>query len=341
MSQGAKELICRLNQSSASFRRTSENLKRAAQIESNAETIRRLVEGEGKAVLQALAQGSLLPGWNSQDCRVDTGKTRVYVSCDGVKVPLITDEEKKKRRQKVREKRRRRGRKCKPLARAKRGSDNAWKEFRLVAHYDETQSRCHVSVTRGNHEAAGRLMARDGKSTGLHNADERIANVDGAPWIRAQLELHGTVEHIGLDFYHLSEYVHAARRDVYGEDNSDGSQWAERMLHTLKHEGYSAAWQMALECRSKATGSGRATADRLLGYMSERREMIRYPQFLARGWQIGSGPIEAQCKTTTSRVKGSGKRWDGANAEAVMALACLDNSRLWHNYWLTADPAMN
>ena len=36
-----------------------------------------------------------------------------------------------------------------------------------MAHYDETQSHCHVSVTRGNHEAAGRLMARDAKSVGL------------------------------------------------------------------------------------------------------------------------------------------------------------------------------
>ena len=341
VSQGAKELICRLNQSSASFRKTSENLKRAAQLESNAETIRQLVEGEGKAVLRALGQGLLQAGWTARDCRVDTGKTRVYVSCDGVKVPLITDEEKKTRRRKVRERRRRKGRKCKPLARAKRGSDNAWKELRLVAHYDETQSHCHVSVTRGNHEAAGRLMARDAKSVRLHDADERIANVDGAPWIRAQLELHGTVDHIGLDFYHLSEYVHAARRDVFAEDDADGSAWADEMLHKLKHEGYSAAWQMAIDCRSKASGSSRATVDRLLGYMSERREMIRYPQFLARGWQIGSGPIEAQCKTATSRVKGSAKRWDGVNAEAVMALACLDNSRLWQNYWLTADPAAN
>ena len=98
---------------------------------------------------------------------------------------------------------------------------------------------------------------------------------------------------------------------------------------------------MALDCRLRATGSSRATVDRLLGYMSERREMIRYPQFLARGWQIGSGPIEAQCKTATSRVKGSAKRWDSVNAEAVMALACLDNSRLWQDYWLTADPAKN
>ena len=91
-------MICRLNQSSASFRKTSENLKRTAQIESNAETIRQLVEAEGKALLQAQVQGRLLPEWNASDCVADTGKTRVYASCDGVKVPLVTNAEKKTRR---------------------------------------------------------------------------------------------------------------------------------------------------------------------------------------------------------------------------------------------------
>ncbi|MCP3994709.1 MAG: hypothetical protein GY722_06560 [bacterium] len=330
-----------MNQSSASFRKTADNLKRAAQLECNAETIRQLVEAEGKAVLRSAQRGDLQPNWSAADCVTNTGKTRVYASCDGVKVPMVTDDEKKTRRKRVREKRRRSGRKCKPLGRAMRGADNAWKEFRLVAHYDEAGRHCHVSVTRGNHEAAGRLMARDASKVGLMAADERIANVDGAPWIRNQLELHGTVDHIGLDFYHLSEHIHTARRKRFGEDSSEGSAWATRMLHGVKHEGYSSAWQMAVDCQCTSSGPGRVEMDRLLGYMSERREMIRYPEFLERGWQIGSGPIEAQCKTTTMRVKGSGMRWDGPNAEAIMALACLENSRLWETYWLTADQTTN
>ncbi len=340
ISQGTRELICRLNQSSASFKKTSDNLKRAAQIESNPETVRQVVEAEGKAVLRATQRGTLTAGWTVEECRTENGKTRVYVSCDGVKVPLVTDEEKKKRRQEVREKRR--GRKCKPLARAKPGADSAWKEFRLVAHYDETQTHCHVSVTRGNHEAAGRLMARDAIQVRLCDADERIANVDGAPWIRNQLEFHGTVDHIGLDFYHFSEHLHTARRKVFGEDNAQGRDWVDGLLHQAKHEGYSSVWKTLLGWRSELPSqTAQEEADRLLGYISERRDMIRYPEFLAAGWQIGSGPIEAQCKTTTARVKGSAKRWDADNAEAMMALACLENSRLWKDYWLTPDPSTN
>jgi hypothetical protein len=48
--------------------------------------------------------------------------------------------------------------------------------------------------------------------------------------------------------------------------------------------------------------------------------MICYPEFRAMGWQIGSGPTEATCKTRTGRLNGSGGRWDGDADEAIMAV---------------------
>jgi len=113
---------------------------------------------------------------------------------------------------------------------------------------------------------------------------------------------------LALDFYHLSEHIHTARRERYGEENATGSAWAVKTLRCVQHKGYAAAWQLAVDARSAATGRGCVEMDRLLGYMSERRERIRDPESLPRGWQIGLGPIEAQCGTATKRVKGSGTR---------------------------------
>jgi hypothetical protein len=75
-----------------------------------------------------------------------------------------------------------------------------------------------------------------------------------------------------------------------------------------------------------------AASDRLISYASERREMIRYPEVQATGWQIGSGPTEASCKTMTSRLKRSGMRWDADNAEAIMAVESLSQSGQWDQY---------
>ena len=134
---------------------------------------------------------------------------------------------------------------------------------------------------------------------------------------------------LGLDLYHLAENVHKARRAVYGEAAADGQAWASAMLHTAKHSGYDAFWDALCTWRGGYRGRRRKAADQLLHYVSERKTMIQYPEFLRRGWQIGSGPTEAQCKTTTARLKQSGMRWDSDNAEAIAALSALEQSGNW------------
>jgi hypothetical protein len=341
ISQGVREMACRLNQGATSFQQTAENLQRAAHLGVSKETLRELIEAEAKQVQRQFQRGELSADWTAEDCRTPSGTTRVYEGCDGVKVPLITDQEKQKRRAKVRQKRRLRGRPCKPLPRPRQGADLPYKEFRIVNFYDESQEHRYVGVTRGNHEATGRLMQRMACQIDLATADEKIANIDGAPWIRNQIELHGVVDHIGLDFYHLQENVQKARRSVFGEDSEEGRQWLDALMHAFHDDGYNAAWDSLVSWRSTLRGPKREAADRLIHFVAERRPMIRYPAFRARGWQIGSGPTEAECKTTTHRVKGRGRRWDSANAEAMMALACLHDSRLWDNHWVTPHAERN
>jgi hypothetical protein len=341
ISEGVREMACRINQGSTSFGQAAANLLRTAHIAVSKETVRQLVEGEGKAVLQETSRSQLRPDWSAPECRTAQQTSRVYLGCDGVKVPLVTDEEKKKRRQAIHQKRRRRGRRCKPLARRQSGADNAYKEFKVGYLYDERKQRRSVGVTAGNHEAAGRMLRRMGSQVDLQQADECVALIDGAPWIRNQIEFHGLTEDIGLDFYHLQDYAQTTRRAVFGEESEEGRHWLGQLMHTFKHEGWEAAWEQLTAWQKPLRGTKRKAAHRLLQYVAERRDMIRYPQFRQRGWQIGSGPTEAECKTTTTRVKGRGRRWDAANAEAMMALAALHDSGLWAKRWITLDPQRN
>jgi hypothetical protein len=100
-------------------------------------------------------------------------------------------------------------------------------------------------------------------------------------------------------------------------------------LHTFKHDSYEQAWDSLVEWRRGLRGKKRAEATRLGKYAVDRRDMINYPEFVSRGWQIGSGPTESRCKTSTSRLKGRGRRWDIAEAEAVAALTTLKDSGQW------------
>jgi hypothetical protein len=343
ISVGVRELACRLNGGGTNFERTAENLSHAAQVTASGETLRTLIESEGRQVLTAFRAGTLPITWTAKDCvahpETPGSPTRVYFGCDGVMAPMVTEGEKVKRRATVKAKRKRRGRKCRPLRRAKRGADQRYKEFKIVTYYDEPKRHRVVLGTKGNHEEAGRLMRRLAGRIDLPTASEKVGNVDGAPWIRTQVERQNLpLDALGLDFYHLAENVHKARRSVYGETDEAGTRWAGEILHVFKHEGYAAAWDQLATWRGQWRGSKRGAADGLLNYVSERREMIQYPEFAAKGWQIGSGPTESCCKTLTQRLKGSGMRWDADNAEAIMALEALRESGLWKPYWQTLLP---
>ncbi|MFO0890521.1 MAG: hypothetical protein U0790_15435 [Isosphaeraceae bacterium] len=335
ISLGVREMACRLNGDGKNFDKAAANLKRTAQVQLSGETLRKLVESEGKRVLRAQQSGRLLLAWSAADCKTREQVTRLYLGSDGVMVPLVTDAEKACRRRAIKQKRRRRGKRARPLPPRKPGADQRYKGFKIIASYDEAQDHRLVCGTRGDCEVAGRLMRREAGRIRLDQAAEKVGNVDGSPWIRNQIEGQSLpLDALGLDFYHLGENVHKARREIYGEDDAAGKEWAGQLLHLFKHEGYEPARKQMLEWRVALT-RGRPAADRRVNYVSERREMIRYPQFQAGGWQIGGGPTEATCKTLTARLKGSGMRWDSDNAEAIMALEALTQSDLWDQYWKT------
>jgi hypothetical protein len=260
----------------------------------------------------------------------------VYLGSDAFTMPTVTEAEKQMRRKKIKEQRQKRGRKAHPLPRAKKGADQKYKEAKVVTFYDQTMTHRLVSVTRGNADAAGGLMRRDAEQLEFHRAQERVGNIDGGPWIIRQIDKRLDMTATGLDFYHLGENVHKSRRIVSGEESPAGEQWAGEMLHAAKHEGYEALWESLMEWRQKTRGGKRREADRLVAYVSDRRAMIRYPEFKERGWQIGSGPTESECRLLPDRIKGPGKRWDPDNAEAVMALEAVDQSHQWSAYWKLA-----
>ena len=121
-----------------------------------------------------------------------------------------------------------------------------------------------MGATSGDHEAAGHLMQRMACQLELPKAQEEVANVDGAPWIRNQIEFHGLVDAIGLDFYHLRENLQKSRRIVFGEESAQGKTWLEGVMHTFRHVGYDSAWDQLVAWRSSARGSGLTPSRALL-----------------------------------------------------------------------------
>ena len=336
-SPGVREMCCR-EALHCPFDVVSENLHRTAQLSLSGETVRTIVENQGRSVLAAQRSGTLGPSFTAADCTDQTMITR----SDGVMVPLVTEEQKRKRRQTESAKRQQQGRgSTARRGRPKGGSDGAYKEFKVLSFYDPDKSHCHVVGTAGNHEVLGRLMRREARRVQLDQAKVKYAVSDGADWIANQYrrQLPMLDEHI-LDYYHLREHVVKTSHVLYGEGAKKAESWREDMMGCVwDHGSLVLLHRLGPYVRRHRKGPKRESLASLRAYVGKRVPMTDYPTFRSLGYDCGSGPTESLCGTLTDRLKGSGMRWDRDNAESVMALASVYHSGQWHSYWASERAA--
>jgi hypothetical protein len=344
VSPGAKEVLCVFGQTE-SFRRAAIDAERIGNVPASAERLRQVVEQTAAQVRQVRDDGQLSATWNAAGAvtaqpleRGGGAVRRVYQGTDGVLVPTVTQEEKTKRRQKQ-EARRRPAQNAgaahpKPLPPARPGSDQRYKEMKIGVFYDQDKKHHHAFATEADSTAYGPLLKAYAGQIGLAQAQQVISLVDGAKWIAAQITLALlTLRTLLLDFYHLSEHVHATALCCFG-DSPQAKAWAGARLTEMKQQGVepvlAAIDALAKQMRSQPK---RRSLARLRAYLSERLDMLHYPQALAQGWDIGSGPTEAMCKSLTLRLKRPGMKWDRDHAAALMNLCALDQSGQRQLYW--------
>ena len=316
------------------FRKAAAKLQKLGQIRVSPERLRTVVETEGLQMLEARRHAVLLPDWDACDCVVDaSGKTQVLVGGDGVMVPVITAAEKAKR-QAGRKRVHRRGRTCR-RKRRHRGADQGWKEFKIGLLYSADKERCWAFATKGNHEEFGRQLRRAAGKIRLGQADQKFSITDGAEWLRRQMRTRlPMLDEMILDFYHFAEHVSGASTACWGQGSAEAESWTGKVLHRAKHEGALAVLEEITAARTSVRAKAKREAlSGLEQYVAKRVEMMDYPKFIQAGFDIGSGPTEAKCKTVPHRLKGSGMRWNLPNAEAMAALACVEQSNMLNGYW--------
>jgi hypothetical protein len=344
VSPGALELCCSMGMIQG-FAQGAEDLQRMTGLRVSKERLRQITEGEGEKAATDRREGAVAPAWSASEANIEgSARTRVYVGVDGVMIRSVTQAEKDKRREQHAIRRRQRGRakvgNAKALPLPRRGSDDRFKEMKIGLFYDQSKTRTHLFATEGDHEVFGKLMRQHADVIRFEAAREQITLTDGATWIRKQLL--GQFKHLEallLDFFHLSEHIWATATTCLGTGDA-GREWAERQLKAMKETGYRAVLADIDVLRKKVRSEDKKESLRLLRqYILERWEMLDYRQALARGWDIGSGPTEAACKTLTLRLKRSGMKWDTEHAAALMNLVALRQSGQWDLYWRTRKTA--
>lgn len=334
---GARELCC-LMALGQDFAQASSDLQRVGGLSVGRERLRQITEKQAQAIRSVRDSGELPAVWSADQAKLADGRSRVYGGVDGVMAPTVTQTEKDKRRQQHITRRQLRGKmqlgNTKPLPPPKPGTDERFKEMKIGVFYDQDKTRRHVFATERLSGDFAPLLSSYAKQIGFERADQTICLFDGAVWIYRQVCLALLcLQVILLDFFHLAEHVHATARLCLGETES-ARCWARDRLAEAKRSDVKAtlAAIAILEKRVRSPVKKKSLRG-LKNYINDRREMLGYAQALHEGWDIGSGPTEATCKTLTLRIKRPGMKWDRDNAAAMMNLMALRESGQWKLYW--------
>ena len=71
-----------------------------------------------------------------------------------------------------------------------------------------------------------------------------------------------------------------------------------------------------------------------ISYFENHRKWMRYDEYLAAGYPIGSGVVESTCgHTVKKRMEGTGRRWSIKGAESTLLLRSIYTSEDWDAYW--------
>lgn len=184
----------------------------------------------------------------------------------------------------------------------------------------------------------GLQLRREAAHVGWDDAEQQIALTDGGNGLEPFMHRNFPLAQCILDFYHASEHVTQLARALHPADEEAFERQTQEWCHHLKHEGGAAlltVWeQLDVSARSADV---REVYRQETGYLRNNVHRADYPTYLANGWQIGSGPVEAACKHVIGqRLKGSGMRWGEHGANAIChlrALYCSEPDQ-WEAFWL-------
>ncbi len=182
-------------------------------------------------------------------------------------------------------------------------------------------------------EVFGRRIYAEAMRRGLGSAGEVCVVGDGAAWIwnLADEQFYGATQII--DLYHAREHYWNVARTCFGQDKEKLRQWTEARKQELDEGRPEDVIAAIIHC-SSLSGSDPALCEKEAGYFERNKERMRYADFRLRGLFVGSGVLEAGCRTVVEqRLKQSGMHWTVQGANSIIALRCSILSNRWADFW--------
>jgi hypothetical protein len=184
-------------------------------------------------------------------------------------------------------------------------------------------------------EEFGQRLYAEACHRGWSRARKKVVLGDGAEWIWNLADLHfpGAIQIV--DLFHARQHLWDLARLLYPGEDAHQRQWILR--HQPKLDDGKIEKLVGYLC-SLETSSPELTATirQAAAYFQRNTARMRYPEFRRQHLFVGSGVIEAGCKSVIgSRLKQSGMFWTVRGANAIIALRCCRFSARFEDYWDT------
>ena len=325
LSPGVRRMLTLVGSECSSFERGREQMKLLAGLQVTTKAVERTTESIGAdiagrqqdAIQQALQRE--LPFAVGQAIPV------MYVQMDGTGVPMVSKE---------------------VAGRTGKGNNGRahTREVKLGCVFTQTtvdaegwpvreeDSTTYTGAIETAEEFSRRLYT-EAHRRGWDRAQKKVLMGDGAEWIwnLAQEQFPGAIEIV--DLYHARQHLWDLGSKLYPREEAAKRRWVMSHQHWLD-----AGKIEPLVSRLRALGTERQElADDIeteANYFERNAARMRYPKFRQQGLFVGSGVIEAGCKTLiATRLKRSGMFWTVRGANAVIAVRCCRHSREFDDYW--------
>ncbi len=312
-------LVCLEGADESSYQKAEVHLRETGGIEVSARQIQRLVQQVGSAAQSWQAREAKAPEPESKAVPV------MYASADASGVPMRKEELEG-----------RAGKQPDGTAKTRMAylgcmftQHKRDEEGRPIRDYESTT---YVS-SFGSIAEFGPMLRQEAIRRGLALAMQVVLLIDGAVALaKMGLDCFRNAIQI-VDFYHALEHAGQVLVALLGSKEHPDYQprlrrWAKRLLKDQVEK-------LIAETRQECAKTSRAEAvEKELGYFVNNVERMQYGTFRRQGFFIGSGVVEAGCKTVIgARCKQSGMFWSEPGAENVLALRCIHRSRRLDQFW--------
>jgi len=250
--------------------------------------------------------------------------SKLYICADGTGVPMIAKE-----------------------TRGRRGKDSVagakTREVKLGCVFTQTgcdaqgypvrdkDSTSYVGAIETAEEFGWRIYA-EAVRRGLQAAKQVIFIADGAPWIWKIADEHFPGALQIVDLFHARQHLANLGKSIL-VDPIQLKSWTSARFKQLD-AGNIKGLVHSIEKLQSLQSASIEEIRRTMDYFQTNAHRMRYAKFRKQGLFVGSGVVEAGCKTVIGqRLKQSGMHWTVRGANSIIALRCWQQSGRWEEFW--------